>query len=98
MARYARVTTLPGMEIHEPVVVELLDRDDALTTLYTAEAAATFVACGPEVEQWWRYDGATFTPPPPDAPATAAAVPTVADLLRQVEAIQAQLAALQAKG
>jgi hypothetical protein len=82
--------------IQDGLVAELLRTDGDITTMFHPAIVWIDVSSEPGVSDGWRFDGKTFTPPPP-SPSTAA-LPTIADLQARLVAIGAQLEALTKSG
>jgi len=73
------------------VVQEAWSRDPF--ELFDAGYARLFVACPDEVQQFWTFDGTTWAAPVP-ATVIPTPQPTKAELLAQLQALQAQINAL----
>lgn len=65
--------------------------------IFTSEYAAKFMGVDDEVDFEWTYDGEQFSPPPPVVipEPTPPATPTKEELLAQLQALQAQIQALE---
>jgi hypothetical protein len=63
-------------------------------TVFHAEYAKHFIPAPDEVTHWWTYDGTTFTAPVVVEP-TPVPAPTKEELLAQLNALAAQIQALE---
>jgi hypothetical protein len=57
--------------------------------------ASQFIEVPEEVRSGWTFDGTNFAPPPDPEPTVTPAEPTKEELLAQLQAIQAQILALE---
>jgi hypothetical protein len=90
--RFARIS---GGAVHE--VIEAPDQE-TLSSLFTAELAATFVACDERVAERWTYADGVFSPPAAAAAASQWYVPklTLVDRLIAAGKAEEAMAALNA--
>jgi hypothetical protein len=78
--------------VNHGVVQEAWSRDPF--ELFDAGYAALFITCPDEVEQGWIYDGSTWAAPAP-TPLLQSPKPTKEELLAQLQALHAQIMALE---
>ena len=64
-------------------------------SIFNAGYAAQFVEVPEEVRSGWTFDGTNFAAPPEPTPIPAPAAPTKEELLAQLNALSAQIQALE---
>ena len=64
-------------------------------SVFNANYASQFVEVPDEVRSGWTFDGTNFAPPPEPEPIIPPVEPTKAELLAQLNAIAAQIQALE---
>jgi hypothetical protein len=82
--------------IQDGLVAEMLETDSDISQMFNPGLTWVDVAAVAGIAEGWSFDGTTFAPPQPAAPAAAA--PSLADLQARLSALSAELQALSASG
>ena len=81
--------------IQNGVVAETLKTSSDITKMFNPTLVWIDVTTQAEVREGWHFDGKKFSPPPESA--TAAPMPTIAELRAQLAALDAKITALSGK-